>query len=120
MKLRIRRAEAIDGPKRGPRFSGRDYRYWLDDMEITGGLTGLTLRMGAEEANSAMIGFLLDDVDIDADALAALEVAVEGKELEAAIAKARQRELDRAELARIERLPDVGVADVRGLRGADA
>lgn len=79
MKLKIRLSDKVSN-QGGRGFSGSQYRYWLDDMEVSDALTSLQLRMGVGDANAVKLTFLLDDVDVDAEALAQLTATVEGRE----------------------------------------
>lgn len=74
----------------GPKATGSGYRYVLgmpgkdgepeQTLDVTSSLTSLHLRMNVKEINSAQITFLLDDVDIKAEALAALKAHMQERE----------------------------------------
>jgi hypothetical protein len=63
-----------------------------EEFDITNGLTGLDLHMNLGEINRVEISFKLDDVEIDIEALLALQVHVETKEAIAAERRAIERE----------------------------
>lgn len=87
MRLRIERAEQEHKP--GHYLTGGHYRYWLDELEITDGLTGLDLTINVDEANRVTLRFMLEDVEVDQDVLAEFQAHVEQRELDEAIATAR-------------------------------
>jgi hypothetical protein len=74
MKLEIRK---LAGDHRGLRGAG--YRYLIDGHDISNGLTGITLRMGAD-INTCDITLLPDEIEVDAEALVALEAVVLDRE----------------------------------------
>ena len=78
MKLTIEKRQDLPEGRTGK--LAYDYKYFLDDMEITDGLTGLRLSMGVGEANVADLQIMLDDINVEADALAALKTHMEEKQ----------------------------------------
>lgn len=81
MKLTIKKRDDLDEGVRA--LTGNQYRFYLDDQEVTGSLTAVKLEMGLLEANRVDLSFLLDDVEIDADTLAELTAVAEAKEVAA-------------------------------------
>lgn len=85
MRLTITRNGQLGGG------TGSGYRYILgmpgkngeaeQTLDVTNALVSLELKMGAELVNAAQIKFLLDDVDIKADALVALHAHMKDKEV---------------------------------------
>lgn len=49
-----------------------DWRVWLDDAEITAGLTGVSVRFDCDDITVAEFSVLLDGVEINAQGLATL------------------------------------------------
>lgn len=68
----------------GKRLVGSQYLYKLTQrgvtIDVSDALTRLDLKMGGREINVAVISFLLEDVEIDADVLAQLKAHIESKE----------------------------------------
>lgn len=60
-----------------------DYHIWIDGREPTH-MTELKLSMRVGELNTATITFAVDEIDIDADFLAALEAKIEADKVAAA------------------------------------
>lgn len=105
MKLTIKPSEDRQG-RTGRRLTGNDYRYILtnrkgEEADVTESLQSIKLSMGLREANTAVVSFLLDDIDVDAEFLAQLETHLEAK-----------AEQERGEA-------HVGPLDEPGERGAD-
>lgn len=57
----------------------RNCRVWLDDSEITNGLTGVNVNFDVDGITRATLRVHVDDLDLDADTLANLEAYVEAK-----------------------------------------
>ena len=57
----------------------RDYDVTIDGKEIDK-LTGISLSMGIDEFNQCTLSFFVDDVDVDADFLAALKAHIKKEE----------------------------------------
>lgn len=70
MKLKLRQTD----------FSPRSFRAWLDDQEITSGLTGVTVEFAVDDLTVATLKVAVDDLDVDAETLAVLEAHVEARQ----------------------------------------
>lgn len=78
MKLTIKKRE----DREGKQLTGSGYRFYLDELDVTDALQEVKLIMGIKEANISTVTFVIDDIDVDADALAALEVIVGSQEVD--------------------------------------
>lgn len=67
MKLKIRQ----------PELNPRTCQVWLDDHEVTTGLTGLGIAFKKGSVTTAVLQITVDELDIDAEALAVLHAHVE-------------------------------------------
>ncbi len=70
MKLKVRQ----------PDINPRSCRVWLDDNEVTSGLTGLGIVFKRNEVTSTVLEIRVDALDIDADTLAVLQAHVDQDE----------------------------------------
>lgn len=61
---------------RQPDLSPHSCQVWLDDHEITIGLRSLSIDFHAEEVTTARLEIYVDDLDVDAQTLAALQAHV--------------------------------------------
>lgn len=88
MKLVIKPKEEDDRDgRKGRRLTGNDYRYLLttrngEEIDVSASLVSVHLSMSSKSANRANMAFLLDDVEVDADFLAAMEAHIERKDAE--------------------------------------
>ena len=54
-------------------------KVWLDDYEISHGLTGVAVEWSVDDVTRASLTLLIDDLDIDADTLATLQARLDEK-----------------------------------------
>lgn len=75
---RPKRGAGVKLTIRQPNLSPRGCRVWVDDHEITNGLTGLHVTFDVQEVTRAELRILVDELDVDAQTLAVLKAHVEG------------------------------------------
>jgi len=96
-KLRIERRPVRPGEGKNSGATGSGYRYFFDGIDITPSLTRVELVMGVDQVNTARLEFLVDDIDIDVDAIAAIRAVLDDKEREARDQTAREIRSDEPE-----------------------
>ena len=64
---------------RQPTMAPNSVQVWLDDREISHGLTGVSVEWSVDDVITAYLSILIDDLDVDAETLAVLQARLDEK-----------------------------------------